>query len=103
MKCKPEAMEKGLIIDFAKAFNKVSLLVYKLGCHGIVGEVDAWIKSFCADKKQSTAVNGTRSEFSPADSWHTRLYPWNQECFCPHPLFPITPVVQELILHKNCC
>ena len=60
------ALEKGcqedvLIMDFSKAFDKVShsLLVHKLRQYGIPGRVNRWIENFLSDRKQAVVVNGS--------------------------------------------
>ena len=69
------ALEKGcqedvLIMDFSKAFDKVShsLLVHKLRQYGIPGRVNRWIENFLSDRKQAVVVHGSRSAFVPVES-----------------------------------
>ena len=59
-----------LVMDFAKAFDKVnhSLLIHKLQRYGIRGEVKAWIEDFLRDRTQAVVVNGTKSETAPVRS-----------------------------------
>ena len=59
-----------LIMDFAKAFDKVhhSLLIHKLHHYGIRGEVNNWIKNWLSDKKQAVVVEGEKSEPVSVDS-----------------------------------
>ena len=58
------------VMDFAKAFDKVfhSLLVHKLHQYGIQGNVNRWINSWLANRKQSVVVEGESSEFASVDS-----------------------------------
>jgi hypothetical protein len=53
-----------LIMDFAKAFDKVnhSLLMHKLHCYGIKGSTHRWIQSFLQNRRQAVVVSGARSE-----------------------------------------
>ncbi|KAI8495879.1 hypothetical protein Bbelb_262950 [Branchiostoma belcheri] len=48
-----------LVMDFAKAFDKVnhSLLQHKLHHYGIRGEIRAWITAFLTDRTQAVVVN----------------------------------------------
>ncbi|KAI8479428.1 hypothetical protein Bbelb_428470 [Branchiostoma belcheri] len=61
-----------LVLDFSKAFDKVShsLLVHKLKYYrnGIDGKVNTWISEFLADRKQAVVVNGSRSEYVSVES-----------------------------------
>ena len=59
-----------LIMDFAKAFNKVdhSLLTHTLHHYGIRGKVNTWIKNWLKDRKQSVVVDGEKSEPVSVDS-----------------------------------
>ena len=59
-----------LIMDFAKAFDKVdhSLLTHKLHHYGIRGEVNTWIKNWLKDRTQSVVVEGEKSEPVSVDS-----------------------------------
>ena len=59
-----------LIMDFAKAFDKVdhSLLTHKLHHYGIRGNVNTWIKNWLKDRKQSVVVDGEKSEPVSVDS-----------------------------------
>ena len=63
-----ENMEKGeqtdiLILDFAKAFDKVnhSLLLYKLHHYSVHGIAIAWSTNFLSNRRQAVVVKGTRS------------------------------------------
>ena len=63
-----------LIMDFAKAFDKVdhSLLTHKLHHYGIRGNVNTWIKNWLKDRKQSVVVDGEKSEPVSVDSGVSR-------------------------------
>ena len=52
-----------IYLDYAKAFDKVDheLLLHKLQCYGIKGQLLNWIKSFLSDRSQSVAINGKHS------------------------------------------
>ena len=54
-----------LIMDFAKAFDRVnhSLLLHKLHCYCIRRSILSWISSFLHDRRQAVVVNGNRSSF----------------------------------------
>ena len=54
-----------IFLDFKKAFDKVSheLLLYKLDCMGIRGNILSWISSFLIDRKQRVRVNGSYSSW----------------------------------------
>ena len=49
-----------LVMDFAKAFDKVShsLLIHKLHHYGLRGEKNRWIKNWLAERKQTVLVEG---------------------------------------------
>lgn len=53
-----------LVMDFAKAFDKVShgLLLYKLHHYGITGKTNTWIQTFLQDRQQVVALNGHGSD-----------------------------------------
>ena len=59
-----------LIMDFSKAFDKVShsLLVHKLHHYGIRGRVNRWIESFLLDRSQSVVVDGESSSCIDVES-----------------------------------
>ena len=59
-----------LVMDFANAFDKVchSLPVHKLHHYGIRGKVNAWIKNWLANRKQTVVVEGERSTFVRMES-----------------------------------
>ena len=54
-----------LIMDFAKAFDKVnhSLLIHKLQYYGIRGILKNWVSQFLSNRRQAVVVNGARSDF----------------------------------------
>lgn len=56
-----------LILDFAKAFDKVnhSLLIHKLNYYGIRGVINAWVEDFLRDRMQAVVVNSARSNLIP--------------------------------------
>ena len=59
-----------LILDFAKAFDKVShaLLVHKIAHLGIVGEINRWIEHFLQNRTQVVVLEGATSESAPVES-----------------------------------
>ena len=59
-----------LIMDFSKAFDKVShrLLVRKLHNYGINGKTNTWIKNFLLDRKQTVVVEGETSDYIEVES-----------------------------------
>ena len=59
-----------LIMDFAKAFDKVnhSLLSHKLQRYGIHGSSLTWIKNFLKIRTQAVVVNGACSSTAPVKS-----------------------------------
>jgi len=59
-----------IVMDFAKAFDKVShrLLALKLEFYGIRGEALAWISNFLANRTQRVLVEGTSSETAAVTS-----------------------------------
>ena len=59
-----------LVIDFAKAFDKVcqSLLIHKLHHYGIRGKINSWIKSWLANRTQSIVIDGEHSESVSVES-----------------------------------
>jgi hypothetical protein len=52
-----------LIMDFAKAFDKVnhSLFIHKIHQYGIRGKVNSWIKSWLSGRNQTVVVEGVNS------------------------------------------
>jgi hypothetical protein len=59
-----------IIMDFAKAFDKVPLcrLLYKLKFYGIQKDILNWIKAFLSDRTQTVFINGTSSTSVPVTS-----------------------------------
>ena len=59
-----------LILDFSKAFDKVShsLLLHKLHHYGIRGDTNAWIKAFLTDRTQVVVVEGENSDPGKVES-----------------------------------
>jgi hypothetical protein len=59
-----------LIMDFAKAFDKVSHkhLVYKLDHYGIKGKTNKWIESFLSNRQQRVVLEGSMSRSTPVTS-----------------------------------
>ena len=59
-----------LIMDFSKAFDKVShsLLIHKLQCYGITGKTNNWIKSFLSDRTQHVLIEGETSDSIDVES-----------------------------------
>ena len=53
-----------ILLDFSKAFNKVThiKLLLKLHHYGIRGDTLKWIKDFLDNRKQSVVINGTNSD-----------------------------------------
>ena len=59
-----------IILDFSKAFDKVShsLLLSKLHGMGITGSVQKWISAFLTNRTQKVVVNGEFSSEAPVTS-----------------------------------
>ena len=59
-----------LIMDFSKAFDKVShnLLVHKLHHYGIQADIKRWIKSFLQSRTQAVVLEGVTSDYVPVHS-----------------------------------
>ena len=59
-----------ILLDFSKAFDKVShkKLALKLHDYGIRGPLK-WVKGFLDNRHQSVIVNGSSSERIPVSSW----------------------------------
>ena len=59
-----------LIMDFAKAFDKVShsLLTHKLQAYGITGKINQWIRNWLSNRSQSVIVEGNKSNPVSVDS-----------------------------------
>ena len=59
-----------LIMDFSKAFDKVShnLLVHKLHHYGIQGNINRWINSFLQSRTQAVVLEGVTSDYVPVQS-----------------------------------
>ena len=56
-----------IIMDFAKAFDKVShwRLVLKLKNYGVNGNINTWIQNFLSHRSQRVVVNGENSKWAP--------------------------------------
>ena len=59
-----------LIMDFSKAFDKVShsMLIHKLHHYGITGKTNQWIKNFLSNRGQLVVVEGEKSTEIPVES-----------------------------------
>jgi len=59
-----------IILDFAKAFDKVShsKLLLKLKSYGIKNETFSWISSFLSNRSQRVVLNDTYSDSVPVES-----------------------------------
>ena len=59
-----------LIMDFSKAFDKVShnLLIHKLHYYGIQGKTNQWINSFLKSRTQAVVLEGVTSDYVPVQS-----------------------------------
>ena len=59
-----------IIMDFAKAFDKVPhhRLIQKLERYGITGPVNIWIETLLKDRKQRVAYEGIYSDWAPVIS-----------------------------------
>ena len=56
-----------ILLDFAKAFDKVShpLLLHKLASYGIRGKALAWIKAFISNRRQKVVLGSVSSDWQP--------------------------------------
>ena len=56
-----------IIMDFAKAFDKVShwRLIKKLRNYGITGSVNKWVENFLLNRSQRVVCSGENSEWAP--------------------------------------
>ena len=56
-----------IIMDFAKAFDKVShwRLALKLKNYGITGSINKWIKEFLSQRSQRVVCSGEHSDWAP--------------------------------------
>ena len=59
-----------IVIDFSKAFDKVShtKLIDKLHHYGIQGKTNSWIKTFLTDRSQRVIIEGEASSEIPVTS-----------------------------------
>ena len=59
-----------LIMDFSKAFDKVShsLLLHRLEHYGIRGNINRWIASFLCNRTQAVVVDGESSTHIDVES-----------------------------------
>jgi hypothetical protein len=60
----------GMIMDFSKAFDKVShcLLTHKLDHYGVRGKNNIWIRNFLSNRKQVVVVEGETSDYINVES-----------------------------------
>ena len=74
-----------IIMDFAKAFDKVShrLLATKLSHYGIRNNTLIWIKNFLSNRTQRVLVEGKQSASSPVTSGVRKGQCWAPFCFWP--------------------
>jgi hypothetical protein len=75
-----------IIMDFAKAFDKVShrRLLYKLEYYGIQTHTLNWIQAFLTDRTQTVVIDGVTSNTVPVTSdvpQGTVLGPMFEGCF----------------------
>ena len=56
-----------VIMDFAKAFDKVSHkhLIYKLDFYGIRGKTNRWIECVLTNRRQCVLLEGIKSDSAP--------------------------------------
>jgi len=56
-----------ILLDFAKAFDKVShpLLLHKLSSYGLSGKALAWIKAFLSNRRQKVILGIVTSDWQP--------------------------------------
>ena len=56
-----------VFVDFRKAFDSIShsVLLQKLQCLGISGDLWSWIADYLSDRSQMTVLNGCQSQFMP--------------------------------------
>ena len=56
-----------ILLDFAKAFDKVShpLLLHKLVSYGLSGKALAWIKAFLSNRRQKVILGSVTSDWQP--------------------------------------
>ena len=59
-----------IIMDFAKAFDKVShwRLILKLRSYGVTGSVNQWIEDFLSERTQIVVCSGKHSDWKPVKS-----------------------------------
>jgi homoserine acetyltransferase len=60
----------GMIMDFSKAFDKVShcLLTHKLDHYGARGKNNIWIRNVLSNRKQVVVVEGETSDYINVES-----------------------------------
>ena len=73
-----------ILLDFSKAFNKVShlKLLYKLQMHGIEGNTLRWIRPFLIERSQTVVLEGVGSKSYQSHQAFPRDPCWGLFCFC---------------------
>jgi hypothetical protein len=73
-----------LVVDFSKAFAKVShsLLLHKLHYYGIQGELNSCIQNVLSNRKQAVVLEGEKSDYVAAESGVPQGLFLDQASFC---------------------
>ena len=73
-----------LIMDFNKAFDKVShcLLTHKLDHYGVRGKSNIWIRNFLSNRKQTVVVEGETSDYINVESGNLKVQYLDQAYSC---------------------